>query len=156
MGLLMNKEDLSIYWFKLLLNDYLEVLFAEDPNLNTEDFIIADRDSSYLREGMHTILVYEDFPQGDKMFSGGDTHYSIVCQYNVRVQMSRKIMSVNTDESYAYRIVTSLYNGLNGVSAPDYNLYQVVGYSTPRKIGVDLDESGIYDITFRCLFSKER
>lgn len=156
MGKLMGKEDLSSYWFKLLLNDCLMEIFAEDSNLNPNEFVIADRESPFLKQDKHTVLVYEDFPQGDKMFSGGDTHYTIVCQYNVRVQMSRKIMSVNRDESYAYRIVTSLYNMLNGVSMPRYNFQQVVGYSTPRKIGVDLDESGIYDITFRCLFSKER
>lgn len=156
MGKLVQKQDLSIYWFKLLINDYLMEMFEEDPNLNPSDFVIADRDSTELDLGKHRILIYEDFPQGDKLFSNGDTHYTIVCQYNVRVQMSRKIMPVNRDESYAYRIVTSLYNGLNGVSLPRYNFNQVVGYSTPRKIGVDLDESGIYDITFRCLFSKER
>lgn len=152
----MGKEDLSSYWFKLLLNDCLMEIFAEDSNLNPNDFVIADRESPFLKPDKHTVLVYEDFPQGDKLYSSGDTHYTIVCQYNVRVQMSRKIMSVNRDESYAYRIVTSLYNMMNGISMPNYNFQQVVGYSTPRKIGVDLDESGIYDITFRCLFSKER
>lgn len=156
MGKLMGKEDLSSYWFKLLLNDCLMEIFAEDSNLNPNDFVIADRESPFLKPDKHTVLVYEDFPQGDKLYSSGDTHYTIVCQYNVRVQMSRKIMSVNRDESYAYRIVTSLYNMMNGISMPNYNFQQVVGYSTPRKIGVDLDESGIYDITFRCLFSKER
>lgn len=153
---LMRKEDLSIYWFKLLINDYLLELFADDPNLNPSDFIIVDREDLHLRTNQHTILIYEDFPQGDKMYSNGDDYFSIVTQYNVRIQMSRRIMNVNQDESYAYRIITSMYNDLNGVSMPRYNFPQVVGYSTPRKIGVDLDESGIYDISFRCLFHKPR
>lgn len=154
--MILAEKDMPLYWFKLMINDAMFHLLEGVPGIKVEDFVIVDRDETYLRPDKHVIYIYEDFPQGDKLLGSRSDYYTLVCAYQVRIHMARKVKSVNMDEDFGKRLTHSLYDLLNDTNMQAYNFPQMRAYTFPRHIGFDLDESKIYEVTFRCLFSKEK
>ncbi len=154
--MMLQDIDLPNYWFKLMINDCIEYLIENESDIQMSDFVITDRDEPYLRPEKHMVYIYEDYPEGDKIIGYKSSTYSVVCQYNIRVQMSRRIKSINLDESFGRRLTVSMFDLLDNTNMSDkYNFDQVLGYTRPRKTGVDLDESSIYDFSLKCLYSKK-